>query len=131
MKITTVQVLIEAVVIKFQQRSLGVQVNEEAVGRREVQPDNFLARLHFIGVVVDGVEITEEGFVDQLGGLDLLAVLDVTVFFLIGDGLAVTRVADQFHGVIAWSGSRSPARRASEIASSNGWKHRFGVYSTT
>ena len=86
LEITAIEILVDAVVINFQRASLSVLVHGKANGRRKIEFDGLLTRLHFVRVVIDGYEPTKITFVHQLRSLDLGTVLDVTVSFLVGNG---------------------------------------------
>ena len=83
----------------YRNAPLSVLIHEKANGRRKIEFDGLFTRLRFVRVVIDGCEPTKVRFVHQLRSLDLGTVLYVTVPFLVGNGLAVTRVSHQFHGV--------------------------------
>ena len=61
--------------------------------------DGFLVHLYLVRIVNDDVELSESSIFDHERCRILRAVVDVTMSVHIGDGLSVTRVPQQRHGV--------------------------------
>ena len=61
--------------------------------------DFFLVHLYLVCIVDDDVEMSESSIVDHERCRLLLAVVDVAMSVHVGDGLSVTRVPQQLHGV--------------------------------
>ena len=61
--------------------------------------DGFLVHLYLERIVDDDVELSESYIVDHERGRFLRTVVDVTMSVHVGDGLSVTRVPQQLHGV--------------------------------
>ena len=61
--------------------------------------DGFLVHLYLVRIVDDDVELSESSIVDHERCRLLHAVVDVMMSVHVGDGLSVTRVPQQLHGV--------------------------------
>ena len=61
--------------------------------------DGFLVHLYLVRIVDYDVELPESSIVDHERRRLLRALVDVTMSVHVGDGLSVTRVPQQFHGV--------------------------------
>ena len=61
--------------------------------------DGFLVHLYLVRIVDDDFELSESSIVDHERCRLLRAVVDVTISVHFGDGLSVTRVPQQLHGV--------------------------------
>ena len=59
----------------------------------------FLVHLYLVRIIDDDVELSESSIVDQERRRLFSAVVDVAMSVHVGDGLSVTRVPQQLHGV--------------------------------
>ena len=79
--------------MELEHPQLGILVDEEPNVMGEIQLDALLIQLHFIQVVINGVECAEPGLVDEIGGLVICTVFDVPVLELVRYRFPIGRVS--------------------------------------
>ena len=99
LKKRTLQIPVDKVVIELQHAHLGVLQNEEPHVYGQGVRDGFLVHRYLVRIVDDDVELSEPSIDDHERCRLLRAVFHVAMSIHVGDGLPVTRVPQQLHGV--------------------------------